>query len=96
MDRRQYSEEVKKSMVSLANTCSNPRAMMIMDLYTGATVATVERARWAQNITRAALCNLYLLASDSNQILIFIAVIILSCTPSFLNFLLLFVTISYV
>jgi hypothetical protein len=45
MNTSEYEKSNKISDISISNTSTNPRAMMIMNLYTQSTLAAMKRPR---------------------------------------------------
>lgn len=64
-------EQEEKSVVALANAGTHPWAVMIMHLNTYTTITAVERAWWAQYVTRAALCDCNVFATYPSYVLYF-------------------------
>jgi len=72
MECRKGSEQEEKSVVTLANTGADPWAVMVVHLNACATITAVERAWWAQYVTRAALCDCDVLATYPGYVLYFV------------------------
>ena len=82
MQAREQSEEEKVAMITLADACTNPGTVMIVNFDARPTVATVEGARWAQYMTSLALLDTDLLTIYVGDKLLG-GVCMSTCGPSF-------------
>lgn len=62
MHTREHCEQEEVPMVSLANACAYPWAVMIVNFNTGLAIAAVEGARRTENVARSTFLDPDLLA----------------------------------
>jgi len=66
---RHKSEEKEETMIALADTCANPRTVVIVYFDAGLAITAMERSRGPHNVARAALHHSDFLRVDVAEVL---------------------------